>query len=68
MQNLPHMQEAHLSVQKFPAGNEMPKSQPVHIKQFGNNGLRDALPEVLPDEILFSAEFSFLGQAAFGSA
>ena len=62
------MQEAHLSVQKFPAGDEVAEGQAVDVQEFGDDGLGDALPEVLPDKILFSTEFDLPGQAAFGSA
>ena len=62
------MQEAHLSVQKFPAGDEVPESQAVDVQELSNDGLGNALLEVLPDEILLSGEFGLPGQAAFGSA
>ena len=62
------MQEAHLSVQKFSTSDEVAKGQAVNVEKLGNDGLGNALPEVLPDEILFSGEFGFPGQAAFGSA
>jgi hypothetical protein len=43
------MQEAHLSVQKFPAGDEMAEGQAVDVQEFGYDRLRDPLSEVLPD-------------------
>ena len=60
--------EAYLSVQKFPAGDEVAEGQTVDAQELGNDGLGNALLKILPDEILFSGEFGFLGQAAFGSA
>jgi hypothetical protein len=66
--NLPHMQEACLSVQKFPADDEVAEGQAIDIQKPGNDGLGDAFLEVLPDEILFPREFGLPGQAAFGSA
>ena len=64
----PHMQEAHLSVQKFPAGDEVAEGQAVDVQKPGDDGLGDALLEILPDEILPTGEFGFLGQAALRSA
>ena len=46
----------------------MAKGQAVDVQKLGDNGLRNALLEVLPDEIFFSGEFGLAGQAALGSA
>jgi len=62
------MQKANLSVQEFPAGNEVPEGQAVDVQKPCDNGLGNALLEVLPDEILFAGQFGLPGQAAFGSA
>jgi len=67
-QNLSYLREAYLSVQKFPAGDEVAEGQPVDVQELGDDGLRDAFSEVLPDEILFAGEFGLPGQAALGSA
>jgi len=64
----PALQEAYLSVQKFPAGDKVPEGQTVDVQKSGNDCLGDLLLEVLPDEILFSGEFGLPGQAAFRSA
>jgi hypothetical protein len=55
------MQEACLSAQEFPAGDEVAKGQAVDVEKLGNDGLGDALLEVLPDQILFAGEFGLPG-------
>ena len=53
---------------EFPAGDEVPKGQPVDAQELGDDRLGDPLLKVLPDEILFSTEFGLPRQATFGSA